>query len=58
MPGTIVAALSKKVREDYNNIPWLNLDFDSNEETNTQTRLEAFMYQAEQYRQQAHVALV
>jgi predicted CoA-substrate-specific enzyme activase len=50
MPGTIVAALSKKVREDYNNIPWLNLDYDGVEESGSQTRLEAFMYQAEQYR--------
>ncbi|MDH4184111.1 MAG: hypothetical protein OEV92_07815, partial [Nitrospinota bacterium] len=51
MPGTVVAALSKKVREDLNNIPWLNLDYDGVEETNTQTRLEAFMYQAAQYRE-------
>lgn len=50
MPGTVVSAISRKVREDYNNIPWLNLDYDGVEETNTQTRLEAFMFQAEQYR--------
>ncbi len=50
MPGTIVAAISKKLREDHDNIPWLNLDYDGVEETNSQTRLEAFMYQAEQYR--------
>jgi predicted nucleotide-binding protein (sugar kinase/HSP70/actin superfamily) len=52
MPGTIVAALSKKVREDFNNIPWLNLDYDGVEDAGSQTRLEAFMYQAEQYRVQ------
>lgn len=50
MPGTIVSALSKKVREDYDGIPWLNLDYDGVEETNSQTRLEAFMYQAERHR--------
>ncbi|MDH5678349.1 MAG: acyl-CoA dehydratase activase [Nitrospinota bacterium] len=50
MPGTVVAALSKKIREDMNDIPWLNLDYDGVEETNTQTRLEAFMYQAAQYK--------
>ncbi|VAX23390.1 Activator of 2-hydroxyglutaryl-CoA dehydratase [hydrothermal vent metagenome] len=50
MPGTIVAAMSKKVREDYDNIPWLNLDYDGVEESNSKTRLEAFMYQAKQYR--------
>jgi len=51
MPGTIVSALSKKVREDYGGIPWLNLDYDGVEETNSQTRLEAFMYQAEKHRE-------
>ncbi len=50
MPGTVVAAISKTIREDCNNIPWLNLDYDGVEETNTQTRLEAFMFQTEQYR--------
>ncbi len=50
MPGTIVSALSKKVREDHGAIPWLNLDYDGVEETNSQTRLEAFMYQAEKRR--------
>jgi predicted CoA-substrate-specific enzyme activase len=52
MPGTIVAALSKKLRDDFNNIPWLNLDYDGVEDAGSQTRLEAFMYQAEQYRVQ------
>ena len=50
MPGTVVAAISKTIREDCDNIPWLNLDYDGVEETNTQTRLEAFMFQAEQHR--------
>ncbi|MDH5509217.1 MAG: CoA activase, partial [Nitrospinota bacterium] len=57
MPGTVVAALSKKVREDMNDIPWLNLDYDGVEETNTQTRLEAFMYQASQYREKMVLSL-
>lgn len=50
MPGTIVTAISRKIREDFGNLPWLNLDYDGVEETNSRTRLEAFMYQAEQYR--------
>ncbi|GAG72600.1 unnamed protein product, partial [marine sediment metagenome] len=30
-------------------IPWLNLAFDGLEQGTTETRLEAFMYQAKQY---------
>ncbi|MGK7345769.1 MAG: acyl-CoA dehydratase activase [Candidatus Nitrospinota bacterium M3_3B_026] len=58
MPGTIVAAISKKVREDYNNIPWLNLDYDGVEDTGSQVRLEAFMYQASQYGAQVKESVV
>jgi hypothetical protein len=52
MPGTIVGAVMKRYREDRNNIPFLNMAYDGQEETNTQTRLEAFMHQARQYQRQ------
>ncbi len=52
MPGTIVSALLKRYREDYNNIPVLNMAFDGQKTTNTQTRLEAFIYQVRQYQEQ------
>jgi predicted nucleotide-binding protein (sugar kinase/HSP70/actin superfamily) len=48
MPGTIVNALLKRFREDHQNIPFLNLSYDGQEQTNTRTRLEAFMYQVQQ----------
>jgi predicted nucleotide-binding protein (sugar kinase/HSP70/actin superfamily) len=51
MPGTIVSALSPKIREDFDNIPWLNIAYEGLEETNELTRLEAFMHQAKQYSQ-------
>jgi predicted nucleotide-binding protein (sugar kinase/HSP70/actin superfamily) len=51
MPGTISTAICGKVRQDYQRIPWLNLIYDGQEDTNINTRLEAFMYQARQYRQ-------
>lgn len=57
MPGTVVAALSKKLRQDYNDIPWLDLPIDGNEGVNLDTRLEAFMHQAidrKPYRHQHH----
>ncbi|MEW5722552.1 MAG: acyl-CoA dehydratase activase-related protein, partial [Thermodesulfobacteriota bacterium] len=51
MPGTIVTALLKCFREDNHAIPFLNMAFDGQEQTNTLTRLEAFMHQVYQYRQ-------
>ena len=48
MPGTIVNSLLKRFREDHQNIPFLNLSYDGQEQTNTRTRLEAFMYQVQQ----------
>lgn len=48
IPGNIVNAVSKRIREKYR-VPWLNLAFDGLEQGTTETRLEAFMYQAGQY---------
>ena len=50
MPGIIVTALLKRFRDDNDGIPFLNMAFDGQEQTNTLTRLEAFMYQVNQYR--------
>ncbi len=49
MPGTIVSAILKRCKEENNNIPYLNLSYDGQAETNTMTRLEAFMYQVRRY---------
>jgi predicted nucleotide-binding protein (sugar kinase/HSP70/actin superfamily) len=49
MPGTIVSTLLKRYREENNNIPILNMAYDGQEQTNTLTRLEAFMYQAREF---------
>jgi len=48
MPGTMVTAISKRIREQYG-VPWLNIAFDGLEQGTTETRLEAFMFQARQY---------
>jgi len=52
MPGTIVNALLKRYREDQNNIPVLNMAYDGQETSNTETRLEAFIYQVRQYQEE------
>ena len=49
MPGTIVSALLKRYREENSNIPILNMAYDGQEQTNTLTRLEAFMFQAREF---------
>ncbi|HUL30232.1 MAG TPA: acyl-CoA dehydratase activase-related protein, partial [Thermodesulfobacteriota bacterium] len=49
MPGTIVSTLLKRYREENSNIPILNMAYDGQEQTNTLTRLEAFMYQAKEF---------
>ena len=50
MPGMVVTALSKKLRQDFDNIPWLNLSYDGQQDDiNVRTRLETFVYQARQF---------
>ena len=49
MPGTICAALLKRVREENGEFPMLNLSFTGQQTTNDQARLEAFIYQARTY---------
>ncbi len=49
MPGTVVNSLFNRFREEHDNIPFLNLAFDGQEQTHTLTRLEAFMYQVRQF---------
>ncbi len=48
MPGTIVTAISRKLREEYDNFPWLDIAYEGLEDANELTRLEAFMYQAKE----------
>jgi predicted nucleotide-binding protein (sugar kinase/HSP70/actin superfamily) len=46
MPGIVVATMAPKLRERMNGIPWLDVAYDGQQETNVRTRLEAFMHQA------------
>ncbi len=49
MPGTIAGALLKRVREDHDNIPLLSIAYEGQQDTQTVTRLEAFIHQARAY---------
>ena len=46
LPGTVVTAVSKKLCGDYGNIPWLNIAYDGVNDSGSEAKLEAFMYQA------------
>ncbi len=45
LPGTIVTAVSKRLRREHPELPWINLAFDGQEDTDNLARLEAFMHQ-------------
>ncbi len=49
MPGTVTTAIFKRLREDRDNVPVLDLAFDGQKELNTLIRLEAFMFQVKEY---------
>ena len=50
MPGTIATAVLKRVREDYHNVPLLNIAYEGQGDSQTVTRLEAFMHQAKYHK--------
>lgn len=49
MPGIITAGMAARLREDLDQIPWLDVIYDTQGATNVNTRMEAFMYQALQF---------
>ena len=49
MPETFTPSVSPLFRKDFDNIPWLNLAYDGQEDTSTDTKLQAFMHQATEY---------
>jgi predicted nucleotide-binding protein (sugar kinase/HSP70/actin superfamily) len=48
MPGMVATAISRKVIEQFEGVPWMNMTYDGQKGTNDITRLEAFMHQARQ----------
>jgi predicted nucleotide-binding protein (sugar kinase/HSP70/actin superfamily) len=51
MPGTIASAVLKRVREDHDNIPLLNIAYEGQGDSQILTRIEAFMHQAKAYKE-------
>jgi predicted nucleotide-binding protein (sugar kinase/HSP70/actin superfamily) len=50
MPGTVVTAVSRRLRRDCRGLPWLNLAYEGLAGAGDHTRLEAFVYQAARFR--------
>ena len=50
LPGTITTIILRRMREDHDRIPCISLAFDGVDDAGGQTRLEAFVHQARQYR--------
>jgi predicted CoA-substrate-specific enzyme activase len=50
MPGMMVTAIAKRLREDHGDFPFLSLSYDGQQDVNALSRLEAFIYQAAQFR--------
>ncbi|KPJ58086.1 MAG: hypothetical protein AMJ42_03940, partial [Deltaproteobacteria bacterium DG_8] len=48
--GNMSTTILKRIRDEYDNFPCLVIPYDGLEVTNIQTRLEAFVYQIEEYR--------
>ncbi len=49
MPGTITNAVLKRLREEQGAFPFLNIAYDGQQDSQTLTRLEAFMHQAREH---------
>jgi len=49
MPGIVVTSLSARLRQDFGQLPWLDINFDGQKITNIRTRLEAFVHQVGQF---------
>jgi predicted nucleotide-binding protein (sugar kinase/HSP70/actin superfamily) len=49
MPGIVVAAMAPQLRRRFRDVPWLDLSYDGQENTNIRTRMGAFMHQAAQF---------
>ena len=51
MPGNVVTALLRQIREDTDHMPVVSLAYDGQPAESTQTRIEAFMHQVREFHQ-------
>ena len=56
-PGTLISAVAGELRQDYGNLPWVDIAYDGQDDAGIDTRLQAFMHQAYEYRKNSSPAL-
>jgi predicted CoA-substrate-specific enzyme activase len=49
LPGTLISSVAPRLCEDHDGIPWINIAYDGQEDVGAQTRLEAFVYRAQEF---------
>ena len=49
MPGTVVSAVSRDFKKDHDDLPYISIPYDGQEDTAIELRLQAFMHQAREY---------
>jgi len=49
MPGTVVTALADRFKRDHDNIPYVSIAYDGQEDSAIDLRLQAFMHQAREF---------
>ena len=49
MPGTLICSVSHTFRKDHGNLPWENIAYDGQDDSGMETRLQAFMHQAQEF---------
>jgi predicted CoA-substrate-specific enzyme activase len=55
-PGTLISAVAGELRMDHDNLPWVDIAYDGQDDAGIDTRLQAFMYQAHGYQQNSRKA--
>ena len=55
-PGTLITAVAGGLREDHNNLPWVDIAYDGQDDAGIDTRLQAFVYQAYEYQKSSELA--
>jgi len=58
MPGTLVTAVSDQLRKDKDNIPYVSIAYDGQEDVSIELRLQAFMHQAYQYAEEKNLTKI
>jgi hypothetical protein len=55
-PGTLITAVASGLRQDYGNLPWVDIAYDGQDDAGIETRMQAFVYQAYEYQHASSLA--